>query len=186
MSLPKWLPRYEKILALLRKLRPLLPNREKDELLFNIISYFGEGYAASKGPHPNLPPYELEDPMDNLPFPVNYRSAERLEQMISGINEIANWMQMYLDAKVDEIEPSELEDMPSAVWLIGYELPRLYELFFGRFGVSVSRKKSGPGIRFIIHVLDTAEITTGFGKAFSPQTIRTYRRRARQMLKHKS
>jgi len=74
IPLSSWLPRYQEIVVLLRKLHPILPDRKKDELLFNIIRHFGESYAASHGPHPGLAPYELADPLDNFPFPVNYRS----------------------------------------------------------------------------------------------------------------
>jgi hypothetical protein len=35
--LSSWLPRYQEIVGLLRRLRALLPDREKDPLLFNII-----------------------------------------------------------------------------------------------------------------------------------------------------
>jgi hypothetical protein len=183
IPLSAWLPRYEKILALLRKLRSLLPDADKDDLLFRIISYFGEHHAGSHGPHPDLPPYELEDPLDNMWFTVNYRSSERLKTLITSVQEVADWMQNFADARVDEIEESPEEKLSAAIWLTGHELPRIYEAFFNRsFGVSLSTKSYGPGVRFIIHVLDAAEITAPSGKKFSPHTIRTYRRRAQQAM----
>jgi hypothetical protein len=130
--LSSWLPRYQEIVALLRKLRPLLPNKEKDELLFNIIRHFGESYAASHGPHPELHPYELADPLDNFPFPVNYRSDERLEKTVEGLNEITAWMQAFLDVEVEPVSQSNWDKMSAATWLIGYELPRIYEKFFSK------------------------------------------------------
>lgn len=179
MPLSSWFPRYKAIIVLLRKLRPLLPDKNKDELLFNIIRHFGESYAASHGPHPGLPPYELADPMHNFPFPLNYRSNERLAQTVQGMNEITAWMQTFLDARVREIQQSSKEKMSAAVWLIGHELPRIYEsLFKSPFGVTVSTKKYGPGVRFITACLDTAGISTPAGKKFSALTIKTYRRRA--------
>jgi hypothetical protein len=179
MPLSSWLPRYKAIVFLLRKLRALLP--DKGELLFNIISHFGESYAASHGPHLNLPPYHLANPLHNFPFTVNYRSYERLEHTIKGINEIAAWMQAFLDAQVDEVTESNEKKMSASVWLIGYELPRIYEKHFKvAFGVALATKSYGPGIRFIRSVLDAAGIVTPAGTTFSAVTIKTYRRRARK------
>jgi hypothetical protein len=179
MPLSSWFPRYKAIVVLLRKLRPLLPDKNKNELLFNIIRHFGESYAASHGPHPGLRPYELADPMHNFPFPLNYRSDERLDQTVQGINQITAWMQAFLDTRVREIQQSNNEKMSAAVWLIGHELPRIYEsLFKLPFGVTVSTKKYGPGVRFITACLDTVGISTPAGNKFSALTIKTYRRRA--------
>jgi hypothetical protein len=178
--LSSWFPRYLQIVVLLGKLRPLLPDRTNDELLFNVIRHIGESYAASHGPHLGLPPYELADPLDNFPFPVNYRSDERLEQTISGINEIASWMRAFLDVEVDPIVQSNREKMSAAIWLVGYELPRIYEKFFRRpFGLTLT-PQPGPGVRFILLVLDAVGIVTSTGNKFSPITIKTYRRRARK------
>jgi hypothetical protein len=179
IPLSSWFPRYKAIVVLLRKLRAALPDREKDELLSNIIRHFGESYAASHGPHPGLPPYELADPLHNFPFSVNYRSDERLAQTIQGVNEVTAWMQALLDARVSEIRQSSREKISAAVWLIGLELPRIYESFFkGPFGVTVSTKKFGPGVRFIMACLDAVGISTAAGARFSPLTIKTYRHRA--------
>jgi hypothetical protein len=181
IPLSRWLPRYQRILALFRKLGRLLP--ERDDLLFNIVCHFGESYAASKGPHPGLLPYELEHVLDNFPFPVNYRSNERLQQVTAGIREITAWMQSHLDARVGDLEQFPLQDLSAAVWLTGYELPRIYELFFGkRFSASLSANKAGPGIRFVMHILDAVEVRAASGRKFSPQTLRTYRRRARKAM----
>jgi hypothetical protein len=177
--LSSWFPRFKAIVVLLRKLRALLPDRHKDELLFNIIRHFGEHYAASQGQHPGLPPYELADPLHNFPFLVNYRSDERLDQTIQGVNEVTVWMQRFLDARVEEIRQSSRERMSAAVWLVGLELPRIYEFLFKlSFGVTVSTKRGGPGVRFITACLTAAGILTPGGTGFSAQTIKTYRRRA--------
>jgi hypothetical protein len=179
--LSSWLPRYQEIVVLLRKLRPLLPDKEKDESFFNIIRHFGEGYAASHGPHPGLAPYELADPLDNFPFPVNYRSDEVLEQTIRGLNEIVAWMQAYLDVEVEPVIQSNREKMSAATRLIGYELPRIYEKFFRkRFGFTLTSREYGPGVRFILLVLAAVGIVSSTGKQYSAITIRTYRRRARK------
>jgi hypothetical protein len=179
--LSSWFPRYQEIVILLRKLRPLLPNRKKDELLFNIIRHFGECYAASQGPHLGLAPYELADPLDNFPFPVNYRSDERLEQTVQGLNEIAAWMQAFLDVEGEPVIQSNREKMSAATWLIGYELPRIYEKFFHRpFGVTLTTQHYGPGIRFVLFVLDAAGVVSSTGKKYSAIAIKTYRRRARR------
>jgi len=179
--LSSWLPRYQEIVGLLRKLRPLLPNKERDELLFNIIRHFGESYAASHGPHPELPPYELADPLDNFPFPVNYRSDERLEQTVKGLNEITAWMQAFLDVEVEPVTQSNRDKMSAATWLIGYELPRIYEKFFQKpFGTTLRSRGYGPGIRYILLVLDAVGIVSSTGRKYSAVTIKTYRRRARR------
>ena len=181
VPLSSWLPRYQEIAVLLRKLRPLLPDREKNELLFNVIRHFGESYAASHGPHSGLAPYELADPLDNFPFPVNYRSDEALEQTIKGLTEITSWMRPFLDVEVESVIQSNEERMSAAMWLIGHELPRLYEKFLRKpFGSTVISRKYGPGIRFILAILDAAGIVSSTGKKYSAITIRTYRRRARK------
>jgi hypothetical protein len=184
IPLSSWLPRYQEIVVLLRKLRPILPDRKKDELLFNVIRHFGESYAASHGPHLGLAPYELADPLDNFPFPVNYRSDERLEQTIKSLSEIALWMRPFLDAEVEPVIQSNQEKMSAATWLIGYELPRIYEKFFHKpFGSTITSRKYGPGIRFILLILDAAGIVSSTGKQYSAITIRTYRRRARKYVR---
>jgi hypothetical protein len=181
IPLSRWFPRYQEIVVLLRKLRPILPDSKKDELLFNIIRHFGESYAASHGPHLGLAPYELADPLDNFPFPVNYRSDERLEQTIKGLNEITSWMRPFLDAEVDPVIQSNREKMSAAIGLIGYELPRIYEKFFRKpFGATLTSREYGPGIRFILLVLDAAGIVSSTGRKYSAITIKTYRRRARK------
>jgi hypothetical protein len=181
IPLSSWLPRYQEIVVHLRKLRPILPDRKKDELLFNIIRHFGESHAASHGPHPGLAPYELAEPLDNFPFPVNYRSDERLEQTIKGLNEITSWMRPFLDAEVEPVIQSNREKMSAAIWLIGHELPRIYEKFFRKpFGSTLTSRKYGPGIRFILLLLDATGIVSSRGKRYSAITIKTYRRRARK------
>src|SRR5262249_53268522 len=173
--LSSWFPRFKAIVVLLRELRALLPDRHNDELLFNIVRHFGESHAASHGPHPGLPPYELADPLHNFPFPVNYRSDERLDQTIKGVNEVTAWMQAIMDARITEVRQSNQEKMSAAVWLIGHELPRIYESVFKLpFGVTVSTKRGGPGVEFITACLAAA------GTKFSPLTIKTYRRRAQK------
>lgn len=179
--LSSWFPRYQEIVFLLKKLRPLLPNGAKDELLVNIIRHFGECYAASHGPHLGLAPYELANPLDNFPFPVNYRSDERLEQTIKGLNEISAWMQSFLDVEVEPVSQSSREKMSAATWLIGHELPRIYEQFFQKpFGLTLTSRRYGPGIRFILLVLEAVGIASSTGKKYSAVTIKTYRRRARR------
>ncbi len=39
VPLSSWLPRYQEIVVLLRKLRPLLPEADEDELFFNIMRH---------------------------------------------------------------------------------------------------------------------------------------------------
>jgi hypothetical protein len=179
--LSSWLPRYQEIVALLMKLRPILPDKEKDPLLFNIIRHFGESYAASHGPHSGLAPYELADPLDNFPFQVNYRSDERLEQTTKGLTEIAAWMRPYLDVEVETVIQSNKEKMSAATWLIGSELPRIYEKFFRRrFGFTLTTREYGPAVRFVLLVLDVAGIVSSTGNKYSATTVKTYRRRARK------
>jgi hypothetical protein len=173
VPLSSWFPRYQQILTLLMKLRVLLPDRTKDELLFNIIRHVGEQYAARQGPHPDLVPFELADPLDNFPFPVNYRSDERLERTIFGLKEVTEWMRTFVDGQVDPITQSNEERMSAATWLIGYELPRIYEKFF-------KRRFGRPGIRFILLVLEVIGIVASTGKKYSPIAVKTYRRRARK------
>ena len=173
MPLSSWFPRYEQILVLLMKLRVLLPDSTKDELLFSIIRHVGEHYAARHGPHPDLAPFELADPLDNFPFPVNYRSDERLERTIFGLNEVTEWMRPFVDGEVEPINQSNTEKMAAATWLIGYELPRIYEKCF-------KRRFGRPGIRFVLLVLEAVGVVSSTGKEYSAIAVKTYRRRARK------
>lgn len=67
------------------------------------------------------------------------------------------------------------------LWLIGYELPRIYEKFFRKpFGATLTSREYGPGIRFILLVLEAAGIVSSTGSKYSAITIKTYRRRARK------
>jgi hypothetical protein len=180
--LSSWFPRFQEIVLLLSKVRALLPHTDKDDLLFNIIRGVGESYAASHGPHQGMAPYELVNPLDNFPYPVNYRSDEILERAIRGIGEVVAWMRPYLDVDVTPIVRTQEESLSAAVWLIGSELPSIYERAFRkRFGISLSSKRYGPGIRFILLILDAAGIVSSKGKKYSAITIKTYRRRIRKV-----
>ena len=67
----------------------------------------------------------------------------------------------------------------AAHWLIGEALPRVYAQYFGgKFGYSRDKDSgvpSGPGIRFILEVLQTMKIgTPRDGKPFGPDAIEHY------------
>jgi hypothetical protein len=71
----------------------------------------------------------------------------------------------------------------AAHWLIGKALPGAYEKFFGRkFAYSrdtITNMPSGPGIRFIIEVLETMKVNTPRDdKPFGPEAVEYYLNKA--------
>jgi hypothetical protein len=189
-----------KLYKSLERVKDALPPSGQDSLR-NYLIHLGEAYAASKGPHPNLPPHfigGLLDSGEEVSTLHHYRSDERLQEMISAILQLFEWM----DHAPSEMEPSnwwdryphwfdgeqekwlERLEKPSRIpnldahrhrhteYLIGDRLPQLYEMEFeANFGVS---RPPGPGVRFILAVLRHAGIVNERNQPFSIETVIKY------------
>ena len=85
---------------------PARPRTPKTKFCSISLAISARAMRHLMAPHSGLPPYELADPLHNFPFTVNYRSDERLEQTITGVNEVTAWMQSLLDARVSMVSQS--------------------------------------------------------------------------------
>jgi hypothetical protein len=154
--------------------------------LRNYLNRLGEEYAETRGPHPNLAVREGVTMF-------RYRSNERLNEMISCVSQVLEWMNetpaemeehldwwdgtLYMSIKrgrdpdlkklpVDTHRRRHTEDF------IGRQLPRVYERNFQtKYGVS--RHPSGPGVRFVLAVLQHAGISNDDNQQFSSETVST-------------
>jgi hypothetical protein len=196
--------------AALKRLKAVLPSAE-ERSLDNYLIYLGEEYARTRGPHPNLEPHEVwavnPETEEEYGGVDHYHSDARLHEMVDCVTQILDWLDNS-PKWVDQID-NWLDHLPhwmdeddtdprdrvrrqrdahrrpgrTKVWLIGKQLPLLYEWAFGRGKYGVSRSTTpgqyGPGIRFVSAVLRHAGIGDGAGREISPETIIKYRRRAR-------
>jgi hypothetical protein len=192
----------------LRGLKLALPSPGQISLR-NYLIHLGEAYAGTRGPHPNLPPESLDLGTEEGVSPIDhYRSDERLDEMISSISQVLEWMNNTpasleklsdwwnriphwheggLESMVERVLETP-DDLPNAhrrrrltEHLIGTQLPKVYEMTFEtRFGVS---RPPGPGVRFVLAVLRHAGICNDHNRPFSSETVIKYRqnylRRAR-------
>jgi hypothetical protein len=148
----------ERILKRARKL--IDPDRN---LALVIAGYF---YAKKhRKQHPGFPiqgiiEVDPETGKKTLQRGTLYRSLYRVEQLISHVDEVLDWIKDF-DAPKGRARSAEL-------WLIGKELPQLFEWIFDR---PFPNSSTGPGSRFVIAVLSKAGIT------LRPGTIRVYRKR---------
>jgi hypothetical protein len=189
----------------LEKVKRALPPAGQVSLR-NYLIHLGEEYAAANGPHPDLEPAFIGGILDfdtgeDVSTLHHYRSDDRLEEMISSVLQVLEWMD-HTPAKMKEpsnwwdhyphwfegeherwlerLEKPPL-DLPidahrrrAAVYLIGDRLPQVYQMTFNsRYGIS--RSPPGPGIRFVSAVLRHAEIYNDDNKPFSIETIIKYR-----------
>jgi hypothetical protein len=106
---------------------------------------------------------------------VDYREGHAIQRALDGIALLAKWAKIAKGLNA----PLKLAFGPEHR-LIGYTLPGIYEAYFGRkFGISIARGEnpgdpSGPGIRFIVAVLNTAKAGAVSLGHFSPHTIAKY------------
>jgi hypothetical protein len=186
----------------LRKLKCLLPAPEQKSLR-NYLIHLGEEYALTKG-HPNLDPHTVSDWLpttgEEFTVEVHYRSDEKLDQIVGDVTYLLDWMDhtpahMKRPSNWWERNPHWLDDrsieesleyrfrsvdvhkLRSKVWLIGWDLPKIYHLNFGeRFKISRPRRsgKYGPGVRFVLSVLKHV------GMNVAPDTVIKYRTRAKE------
>jgi hypothetical protein len=181
----------------LRTLKLAFPD-PKTNSLRNYLIELGESYAATKGPHPNLSPHTLLVSLETWQEGIDhYRSDERLDEMISCVSQVLEWMNNtpastkkvsywwdrpphWLDDQTvwDRLEywfsTEDVERHYLTVTLIGRDLPSIYQSTFGQpFGVSRTSGKYGPGVRFVVSVLRHA------GMNVRPETIIRYRTKAK-------
>lgn len=143
-------------------------SESEDPLLFDTLVRHAERYAEEHGPYPGLEPIEwaLEDG-DKI---TTHQSATAVERAIAGIR----WLETWADAAQQELKSNpdlywrEMSGPAAESWLIGKQLPLLFERHFDKpFGVSKAshdptgkkgHKPYGPGIRFIQAVFKTMDI----------------------------
>ena len=162
----------------LKKLNQALP--PGDSTLIQDITRRGDAYAGVHGPHSELAPVRhpasLGHPAteDEPPAPPNrawtdFRSKERLTELFRDVREVSKW----LDSSFEPSASSNKRMSPS-MWLIGDELPEIFERIFGpKFGLSIN----GPGTRFVEAVLKLAQIKTRKGESYSRDAIVKARQR---------
>ena len=188
----------------LRGLKEALPSLQQVSLRYYLI-HLGEVYAAIRGPHPGLTPHSLgawnPETEEEVSAIDHYRSDERLNEMISSISQVLEWMNntpvhMREVSNWWERKPHWLEDDTEQMWerllhaprelpkdvhrrrltedLIGMQLPKIYEKAFStNFGIS--RHPPGPGVRFILAVLRHAGIVNEYNnQPFAVETVITY------------
>ena len=170
----------QKLHNALKVLKSALPAPEQVSLR-NYLFRLGEAYAEIRGPHPNLPVVK------------DYRSGERLDEMISSVLQVLEWMNK---TPADMEKPRNWWVIPSVLFtktgwrlaseapidthrragtedLIGYTLPHIYEdTFQTKYGVS---RPGGPGVRFVLAVLRQARISNRNNRPFSSGTVIKYR-----------
>ena len=190
----------------LERVKRALPPPGQDSLR-NYLIHLGEEYATTKGPHPNLAPCFIGGILDydtgeDVSALNHYRSDDRLEEMISSVLQVLEWMD-HTPATMKEpsnwwdryphwfegeyekwLERLEKPRIPAinahrrraTEYLIGNRLPQVYGLTFNKkFGVS--RHPPGPGVRFVLVVLRHAGIRNDHNRPFSSNTVIKYRQK---------
>ena len=155
--------RLQLIQASLQRSKALLPDTQTEEVLFGMFCYFGNCYAAKRGEaHPGLPPFALEKKTryDHFPFSVNFRSGERLQELRDILTQIIAWLHDAFTWIGHDTSPPPY-DLSATVWLIGEELPKIYEAAFDRkFGITAGLEGSDAAVWFILGVLRLANINS--------------------------
>ena len=164
----------QKLHNALKVLKSALPAPEQVSLR-NYLFSLGEAYAEIRGPHPNLPVVK------------DYRSGERLDEMISSVSQVLEWMNKtpanmekpqnwWLDPFVRRRLPNlpiDAHRRAGTEDLIGDKLPSIYEnTFQAKYGIS---RPAGPGVRFVLATLRQAKISSGRNEPFTVETIIKYR-----------
>jgi hypothetical protein len=158
---------HDDFYSAIKSLEKSLP--ESHSPLFWAVSDKGDAFAGKMGPHPGLTPYKfgVSSPDDAgliAPQWLAFRSEERLDEFCNLVRQISSW----LDSSVSA--PKRAAQLWPSVCLIGKDLPEIYERIFDR---KYGKGETGPGFRFVMAVLEAADI-----KRFKPGTIKTYRKRA--------
>lgn len=164
--------------AAMLRLKRNLPDQSSK--LFEYISDLGEYHAELRGHHPRLDNFHLdwegEDeppplPPDTRP-PTNYRSRERLQDLIDCVGQVSEWLTHRAPYGRGPWTPS----VSPAVLLTGFNLPRIYETVFKRkFGMG----RKSLGTRFVSEVLRLSKIS---GTGYSTDAIIKNQQRARRSL----
>jgi hypothetical protein len=163
---------HDDFYAAIKALEKFLPGSRSP--LFWAISEKGDAFAEKMGPHPGLTPYKAGlSSRDEAGVIAEqwliFRSEERLDEFCNLVRQISSWMTGRFSP------PKRGAGLSSSVWLIGEELPKIFERFFGR---KYGRGESGPGPHFVAAVLKAADIQTTARKPYKPGTIKAYRKRA--------
>jgi hypothetical protein len=191
-----------KLREALEGLKRALPAPDQISLRYYLI-HLGEIYAETRRPHPNLTPHSLGGLLDTgkeVSAIDYYRSDERLDEMISSVLQVLEWM-INTPASTEKLsnwwdrKPHWLEDeyelmmerlltpprdLPKDAHrrrlterLIGMQLPQAYETAFKiKYGVS---RPPGPGGRFVLAVLRDAGISNEYNQPFPNNTVIKYR-----------
>jgi hypothetical protein len=170
---PKQLTKaYDEFHDVVKALVKSLPGSR--DSLFWAISDKGDDFARNAGPHPGLNPYRagISSPDEEGRVAdqwLIFRSEERLDEFCSLVRQVSSWL------TVSFTPPKRAAELSPSVWLIGEELPKIFERGFGR---KYGKGESGSGFRFVKAVLKAANIRTGAGKSYKAGTIKAYRSRA--------
>jgi hypothetical protein len=102
-----------------------------------------------------------------------------VEAVINSMILFSNWCRLIEDDLEGEAwMTSLLVDMQPEVRLIGDHLPAIYEKYLGeKFGVTISSdgtRPGGPGSRFVVGLLEKAQIKNQKGEPYSVNTIKKY------------
>src|SRR5262245_30154988 len=108
----------------------------------------GEAYASVHGPHPHIEPLELPS-FRGLEDEVDFNSAQRLRELIESVHQISCWVEDYDENLVPEVGWSKLEKRfgrahSPELWLIGKQLPKLFDKYFGR---ALDPRRALPALR---------------------------------------
>jgi hypothetical protein len=187
-----------KISAALTKLRALLPDpNDYTNPLLHYLEYCGDNYAEEFGAHKNIEPKKLDDnwpahvkglpPRTNAPRLIDYRSELLIANLFDSVEAVGKWLRFKGGRDPFEIGiPARIASEHRTLTLIGSTLPAVYEEIFRRsYGVSRTELQSGslgygPGVRFVLRVLEEAGVTSMTDEKFSAETIIRYRTTAKQ------
>jgi hypothetical protein len=183
----------------LRRLKLVFPPSEQRSLR-NYLIHLGEDYAMARGAHPNLEPRYVGGSLDNgdtWETILHYHSDKRLDQMISSVSQVLEWMdkakkdtkdrlhwwdrppldEQTVEERFESADGWPIERTKLKETLIGSALPRVYAKHFGQpFRTSRGRGSGqyGPGVRFLASILQYAGVHT------TPETIIKYQTRTKR------
>ena len=189
----------------LKRLKRVLPSRrghDRDHQLFEAICRHGEAYAKKHGPHLGLDPIQLPPMLGLDEQERNFRSSQRLRELIEAVEEVVLWLDDYDQYLVPNIGWKRLEAYwkrqvrggkkgeglrKARVRLIGHALPEIYKKHFGQLPSSASSSGknrdsqiSRPWVKFVCEVYGTAFDLTAKQNRLSPATVEEYWKRMRE------
>jgi hypothetical protein len=136
----------------LKRLKAKLPPADRQNEMFNYLRLLGESYAAAHGPHPGIEPRKLPSFAGLLEDePRDFNSEKRLRGLIDGVDQVSRWMNSYNEDLVPKMGWSKLEKIygrthTPELWLIGKELPKIFENHFGQLqGKKRAKRGASPG-----------------------------------------